>query len=64
MVKSRLSALILPLILVGFCTNSVAMRLLGKVDDEVTFPLAILVASSIISLYLIYDINKLLKREG
>nr|AKN37157.1 hypothetical protein [Vibrio genomosp. F6] len=62
MIKSRLSALILPLILVGFCTNSVAMRMLGKVDGEVTYPLAVLVACSILSLYLIYDINKLLKR--
>lgn len=59
MIKSRLSVLALSLILVGFCTNSVAMRVLGKVDGEVTYPLTILVASSILSLCLIYDINKL-----
>ncbi|PSV28049.1 hypothetical protein [Photobacterium sp. GB-72] len=56
--KSLIAALILPLILIGFLTNSVAMRFLGKIDGSVSYPLLALLCNVVFALILFHRISK------
>lgn len=48
----------MPLILIGFLTNSVAMRYLGKVEGEVGYPLFALLCNVVLVLIIFDRIRK------
>lgn len=53
-----LGILVFALLIVGFLTNSVAMRVFGEVEGNITYPLVLLVLNAVLAGWLINKIQK------
>ena len=56
-----LGALVLTLLVTGFLTNSVAMRVMGEVEGSIVFPVVVLIASAALAAVIIAKVNKLIR---
>lgn len=57
-IKKLLGALVFVLLIVGFLTNSVAMRVFGEVQGSIAFPLVLLVLNAVLAGWLINKVQK------
>ncbi|MGP4945188.1 hypothetical protein [Pseudoalteromonas nigrifaciens] len=57
-INKLLGALVFVLLIVGFLTNSVAMRVFGDVQGSIAFPLILLVLNAVFAGLLITKIQK------